>query len=57
EDASNQGKNIAEFNQDEGISFFQEDAETQGSASISTAGVFVSTAEPCTPPPTTTAVI
>ncbi|GJW39177.1 putative reverse transcriptase domain-containing protein [Tanacetum coccineum] len=57
EDASNQGRNIAEFDQDKGISFFQEDAETQGSAPIATAGVFVSTAEPCTPPTTTTAVI
>ncbi|GKE57058.1 hypothetical protein Tco_1496243 [Tanacetum coccineum] len=55
EDASKQGRN--EIDQDEGTSFVQEDAETQGryghdidvtttSASITTAGVSVSTAEP-----------
>ncbi|GJT03777.1 hypothetical protein Tco_0838239 [Tanacetum coccineum] len=48
EDASKQGRN--EINQDEGISWFQEDAETQGSAPITTVGVSVSTAEPSTPP-------
>ncbi|GJQ97771.1 hypothetical protein Tco_0008910 [Tanacetum coccineum] len=64
EDASNQGKNIAELDQDEEISFFQEDAETQGrydhdidvtttSTPITTVGVSVSTAEPSTPPTTT----
>ncbi|GKB89663.1 hypothetical protein Tco_0961935 [Tanacetum coccineum] len=31
-----------------------EDSETQGSAPITTAGVYVSTVEPSTPPPTTT---
>ncbi|GKA23576.1 putative ribonuclease H-like domain-containing protein [Tanacetum coccineum] len=62
EDASKQGRN--EIDQDEGTSFVQEDAETQGryghdidvtttSASITTAGVSVSTAEPSTPPTTT----
>ncbi|GKA90964.1 hypothetical protein Tco_0812834 [Tanacetum coccineum] len=33
EDASKQGRNIAELDQDEGISFIQEDAETHGSES------------------------
>ncbi|GKC55224.1 hypothetical protein Tco_1077969, partial [Tanacetum coccineum] len=67
EDASKQGRNIAESDQDEGISFVQEDAETQGrydhdidvttvSAPITTAGVSVSTAEPSTPPTTTTVI-
>nr|GEW54381.1 retrovirus-related Pol polyprotein from transposon TNT 1-94 [Tanacetum cinerariifolium] len=42
EDASKQERN----DQDEGISFVQEDAETQWSASVTTAGVSVSTAEP-----------
>nr|GEZ64336.1 hypothetical protein [Tanacetum cinerariifolium] len=42
EDASKQGRN----DQDEGISFVQEDAETQGSAPVTTVGVSVSTAEP-----------
>ncbi|GKA18222.1 hypothetical protein Tco_0698059 [Tanacetum coccineum] len=62
------GRNIAESDQDEEISFVQEDVETQGrydqdievttaSAPITTAGVSVSTAEPSTPPPTTTTVI
>ncbi|GKA85689.1 hypothetical protein Tco_0807343 [Tanacetum coccineum] len=41
EDASNQGRNIAEFDQDEGISFVQEDVETQGSAPITTDGVSI----------------
>ncbi|GJS14722.1 hypothetical protein Tco_0409194 [Tanacetum coccineum] len=52
-----QGRNIAEFDQDEGISFVQEDVETQGrydhdievntvSASITNAGVSISTVEP-----------
>ncbi|GJU43758.1 hypothetical protein Tco_1201024 [Tanacetum coccineum] len=65
EDASKQGRNE---DQDEDISWFQEDAETQGrydqdfkvttaSAPITTAGVSVSTAEPSTPPTTTTTVI
>ncbi|GKE66758.1 hypothetical protein Tco_1520919, partial [Tanacetum coccineum] len=64
EDASKQGRNIAELDQDEEISFFQEDAETQGrydhdidvtttSTPITTVGVSVSTAEPSTPPTTT----
>ncbi|GKA79918.1 hypothetical protein Tco_0786514 [Tanacetum coccineum] len=68
EDASKQGRNIAESDQDEEISFVQEDAETQGrydqdidvttvSAPISTAGMSVSTAVPSTPPTTTTTVI
>ncbi|GJV99483.1 hypothetical protein Tco_1554735 [Tanacetum coccineum] len=43
EDASNQGRNIAEIDQDEWISWFQEDAETQRryghDIGISTAGV------------------
>ncbi|GJY08142.1 reverse transcriptase domain-containing protein [Tanacetum coccineum] len=87
EDASKKGRNIAEFDQDEGILFVQEDVETQGryghdieanptstsittpsinittakpvttaSALITTVGVFVSTAEPCTPPTTTTLI-
>ncbi|GJR87265.1 reverse transcriptase domain-containing protein [Tanacetum coccineum] len=68
EDASKQGRNIAEFDQDKGISFVQEDAETQGrydhdievntvSASITNAGVSVSTVEPSTPPIITTTLI
>ncbi|GJW50399.1 hypothetical protein Tco_0091750 [Tanacetum coccineum] len=67
EDASKQGRNIAESDQDEGISFVQEDAKTQGrydyefdvttvSAPITTAGVSVSTAKPSTPPTTTTVI-
>ncbi|GKF16779.1 hypothetical protein Tco_0061697 [Tanacetum coccineum] len=51
EDASKQGRN--EIDQDKGISWFQEDAETQGSAPITTASVSVSTVEPYTPPTTT----
>ncbi|GJV52651.1 putative ribonuclease H-like domain-containing protein [Tanacetum coccineum] len=65
EDASKQGRNEDE---DEDISWFQEDAETQGryahdinvttaSAPITTAGVSVSTAEPSTPPTTTTTTL
>ncbi|GJV18035.1 hypothetical protein Tco_1363358 [Tanacetum coccineum] len=65
EDASKQGRNIAESDQDEEILFVQEDAETQGrydqdidvtivSAPITTAGVSVSTAEPSTSPTITT---
>ncbi|GKD86397.1 hypothetical protein Tco_1357551, partial [Tanacetum coccineum] len=57
EDASKQGRNIAESDQNEEISFVQEDAETQGrygydfevntvSAPVTTTGVSVSTAEP-----------
>ncbi|GKC87863.1 hypothetical protein Tco_1148512 [Tanacetum coccineum] len=64
EDASKQGRNE---DQDEDISFVQEDAETQGrydhdievitaSAPITTAGVSISTAEPSTPPTTTTLI-
>ena len=30
EDASKQGRKLADIDQDEGISLFQEDAETQG---------------------------
>ncbi|GJY76192.1 ribonuclease H-like domain-containing protein [Tanacetum coccineum] len=67
EDASKQGRNIAESDQDEEISFVQEDAEIQGrydqdinvttvSAPITTAGVSVSTAEPSTPLTTTTVI-
>ncbi|GJZ93239.1 putative ribonuclease H-like domain-containing protein [Tanacetum coccineum] len=65
EDASKQGRN--EIDQDEEISWFQDDAETQGSinittvkpvittnAPIATAGVSFSIAEPITPPITTT---
>nr|GEV15375.1 hypothetical protein [Tanacetum cinerariifolium] len=52
EDASNQGRN----DQDEGISFVQDDAKIQGSAPNTTADVSVSTVEPSTPPPTTTIV-
>ncbi|GJZ29455.1 hypothetical protein Tco_0574102 [Tanacetum coccineum] len=52
EDASKQGRN--EIDQEEGISWFQEDAETQGSAPVAAAGVSVSTTEPSTPPTTTT---
>ncbi|GKC89634.1 hypothetical protein Tco_1150283, partial [Tanacetum coccineum] len=66
EDASKQGRN--EIDQDEGISWFQEDSETQGryghdigvntaSTPITTAGVSVSTAKPSTPPTTTTTFI
>ncbi|GJS07731.1 putative ribonuclease H-like domain-containing protein [Tanacetum coccineum] len=62
-----EGRNIAESNQDEVISFVQEDAETQGrygydfevntaSAPFTTAGVSVSLAEPSTPPTTTTVI-
>ncbi|GKF80908.1 hypothetical protein Tco_0239510, partial [Tanacetum coccineum] len=67
EDASKQGRIIAESDQDEEISFAQEDAETQGrynqdidvtivSTPITTLGVSVSTAEPSTPPTTTTLI-
>ncbi|GKA04970.1 putative ribonuclease H-like domain-containing protein [Tanacetum coccineum] len=63
-DASKQGRNE---DQDEDTSWFQEDAETQGrydqdidvttaSAPITTAGVSISTAEPSTPPTTTTVI-
>ncbi|GJV82073.1 hypothetical protein Tco_1517943 [Tanacetum coccineum] len=56
EDASNQGRNIDEFDQDKGISFVQEDAETQGryghdievntaSTSITTASINITTVE------------
>ncbi|GJZ29456.1 hypothetical protein Tco_0574103 [Tanacetum coccineum] len=55
EDASKQGRN--EINQEEGISWFQEDAMTQGSTPVATAGVSISTAEPSTPPTTTTTFI
>ncbi|GKB44328.1 hypothetical protein Tco_0889270 [Tanacetum coccineum] len=51
EDASKQGRN--EIDQDEEISWFQEDVETQGSAPVTTASVSVSTAEPSTPLTTT----
>ncbi|GJR27429.1 putative ribonuclease H-like domain-containing protein [Tanacetum coccineum] len=62
-----QTRNIVESDQDEEISFFQEDAETQGrydqdfnattvSAPITTTGVSVSTAEPSTPPTTATVI-
>ncbi|GKC28251.1 hypothetical protein Tco_1035545 [Tanacetum coccineum] len=68
EDASKQRRNIVESDQDEDISFVQEDAETQGrydqdidvttvSASVTTTGVSVSTAELSTPPTTTTTII
>ncbi|GKF48374.1 hypothetical protein Tco_0141625, partial [Tanacetum coccineum] len=64
EDASKQGRNK---DQDEDIPWFQEDVETHGrygndinvttaSAPVTTTGVSVSTAEPITPP-TTTSVI
>ncbi|GJY61422.1 putative ribonuclease H-like domain-containing protein [Tanacetum coccineum] len=57
EDASKQERNIAELDQDEGISFDQDDVETQGrydhaieintaSTSISTASINVTTTEP-----------
>ncbi|GJS88048.1 hypothetical protein Tco_0770684 [Tanacetum coccineum] len=52
EDASKHMRN--EIDQDEGISWFQEDSETQRIAPITTAGVSVSTAEPSTPPTITT---
>ncbi|GKD95642.1 hypothetical protein Tco_1379539, partial [Tanacetum coccineum] len=55
EDASKQGRN--EIDQDKGISWYQEDAKTQGSALIATAGVSVSTAEPSIPSTTTTTFI
>ncbi|GKG56780.1 hypothetical protein Tco_0582131, partial [Tanacetum coccineum] len=46
---------------DEDISFVQEDAETQGrynhDIEVTTAGASVSTAEPSTPPTTTTTLI
>ncbi|GJS18407.1 hypothetical protein Tco_0412879 [Tanacetum coccineum] len=59
-----EGRNIAKSDQDEEISFVQEDAETQGrydhdidvtiaSTPITTTVVSVSTAEPSTPPTTT----
>ncbi|GKF63717.1 hypothetical protein Tco_0187165, partial [Tanacetum coccineum] len=59
EDASNQGRNIAEFDQDKGISFIQEDVETQGryghdievntaSTSITTSNINITTIEPVT---------
>nr|GEU65124.1 hypothetical protein [Tanacetum cinerariifolium] len=59
EDASNQRRNIANFDQNEGISFVQEDAETQGrygpnievntaSTSITTASINITTVEPVT---------
>nr|GEV01479.1 retrovirus-related Pol polyprotein from transposon 17.6 [Tanacetum cinerariifolium] len=59
EDASNQERNIAYFDQNEGISFVQEDAETQGryghdievntaSTSITNANINITTAEPVT---------
>ncbi|GKD45790.1 hypothetical protein Tco_1270435 [Tanacetum coccineum] len=51
EDTSKQGRNG--IDQDEEISWFQEDAKTQGSAPVTTAGVSVSTVEPSTPPTTT----
>ncbi|GKF53237.1 hypothetical protein Tco_0160147 [Tanacetum coccineum] len=51
EDTSKQGRNG--IDQDEEISWFQEDAKTQGSAPVTTAGVSVSTIEPSTPPTTT----
>ncbi|GJV31958.1 hypothetical protein Tco_1392358 [Tanacetum coccineum] len=54
EDASKHRRN--EIDQDKEISWFQEDAETQGSAPITTAGVSVSTTEPSTPPTTTTLI-
>ncbi|GJW40964.1 hypothetical protein Tco_0066809 [Tanacetum coccineum] len=64
EDASKQGRNIAELDQDEGISFVQEDADTHGkydhdidvttiSTPITIPGVYVSTAELSTPLTTT----
>ncbi|GJW80523.1 hypothetical protein Tco_0144498 [Tanacetum coccineum] len=64
---SDKGRNIAESDQDEEISFVQEDVKTQGrydhdidvttvSAPITTAGVSVSSAEPSTPPTTTTVI-
>ncbi|GKB86634.1 hypothetical protein Tco_0958906 [Tanacetum coccineum] len=64
EDASKQGRNIAESDQDEGISFVQEDAETHGrydhdidvttvSTPITIVGVYVSTVELSTPLTTT----
>ncbi|GJZ62063.1 hypothetical protein Tco_0618200 [Tanacetum coccineum] len=60
-----EGRN--EIGQDEGVSWFQKDAEIQGrygydikvttaSTPITTAGVSVSTAEPSTPPTTTTLI-
>ncbi|GJW39194.1 hypothetical protein Tco_0065039 [Tanacetum coccineum] len=59
EDTSNQGRNIAKFDQDDGISFNQEDAETQGRyghdvevntvrTSFTTANINITTAEPIT---------
>ncbi|GJR68451.1 putative ribonuclease H-like domain-containing protein [Tanacetum coccineum] len=51
EDASKHGRNG--IDQDEEILWFQEDAETQGSAPVTTADVSVSTAEPSTPSTTT----
>ncbi|GJU71815.1 hypothetical protein Tco_1263220 [Tanacetum coccineum] len=67
EDASKQGRNIAESDQDEEISFVQEDSETHGrydqdidvttvSAPITTASISVSTDEPSTPPTTKTVI-
>ncbi|GJT76146.1 hypothetical protein Tco_1042871 [Tanacetum coccineum] len=66
EDAPKQGRN--EIDQDEGISWFQEDSETHGryghdigvtttSAPVTTAGVYVGTTEPSTPPTTTTTTL
>ncbi|GJT65796.1 hypothetical protein Tco_1017276 [Tanacetum coccineum] len=51
EDASKQERN--EIDKDEGILWFQEDSETQGSAPITITGVSISIAEPSTPPTTT----
>ncbi|GKA31499.1 putative ribonuclease H-like domain-containing protein [Tanacetum coccineum] len=59
EDASNQGRNIVEFDQDEGISFVPENVETQGrygydlevniaSTSITTVNINITIVEPVT---------
>ncbi|GJT09888.1 hypothetical protein Tco_0856930, partial [Tanacetum coccineum] len=67
EDASKEGRNIAESDQDEEISFVQEDVETQGrydqdidvttvSVPITTIGASVSIAKPSTPLTTTNVI-
>ncbi|GKB79279.1 ribonuclease H-like domain-containing protein [Tanacetum coccineum] len=67
EDASKEWRNIAESDQDEEISFVQEDVETQGrydqdidvttvSVPITTIGASVSLAKPSTPPTTTNVI-
>nr|GEV89253.1 hypothetical protein [Tanacetum cinerariifolium] len=53
EDASNKGRNITDFDQNEGIYLFKRMQRLKG---VTTAGVSVSTAEPSTHPPTITSI-